>query len=148
MRVNSRVYKPIHRPIYVSGPTALRNFFALPLRFPLFRSMPHEHIQTLLNANEEWSQSVIKDTPSFFTQLATGQSPKVCPPHAPLNPIHDRHLRSFGLAAPTHEYRNQSSQLLSRVTSLCTETSPSTYKQQFRSHAAASSQPSLQPIPP
>jgi carbonic anhydrase len=39
--------------------------------------MSHEHIQYLLNANEEWAQSVIKDTPDFFTQSATGQNPKV-----------------------------------------------------------------------
>ncbi|KAG1733511.1 carbonic anhydrase [Suillus lakei] len=39
--------------------------------------MFHESIQTLLNANEEWAQSVIKDTPNFFAQLATGQSPKI-----------------------------------------------------------------------
>ncbi|KAG2344199.1 carbonic anhydrase [Suillus weaverae] len=39
--------------------------------------MPHEPIQTLLNANEEWAQSVIKDTPDFFTQSATGQNPKI-----------------------------------------------------------------------
>ncbi|KAG1761838.1 carbonic anhydrase [Suillus occidentalis] len=39
--------------------------------------MPHESIQTLLNANEEWSQSIIKDSPTFFTQLAIGQSPKI-----------------------------------------------------------------------
>ncbi|KAG2039418.1 carbonic anhydrase [Suillus americanus] len=39
--------------------------------------MFHESIQTLLNANEEWAQSVIKDTPDFFTQSSTGQSPKV-----------------------------------------------------------------------
>ncbi|KAG1869464.1 carbonic anhydrase [Suillus subalutaceus] len=39
--------------------------------------MSHESIQTLLNANEEWAQSVIKNTPNFFSQSATGQSPKV-----------------------------------------------------------------------
>ncbi|KAG1807855.1 carbonic anhydrase [Suillus subaureus] len=39
--------------------------------------MSHESIETLLNANEEWAQSVIKDTSNFFTQTATGQSPKV-----------------------------------------------------------------------
>ncbi|KIK45439.1 hypothetical protein CY34DRAFT_536143 [Suillus luteus UH-Slu-Lm8-n1] len=39
--------------------------------------MPHESIQTLLNANEEWSQSIIKDSPTFFTQLAIGQNPKI-----------------------------------------------------------------------
>lgn len=39
--------------------------------------MPHESIQTLLNANEEWSESIMKDSPTFFTQLAIGQSPKI-----------------------------------------------------------------------
>ncbi|KAG2046367.1 carbonic anhydrase [Suillus hirtellus] len=39
--------------------------------------MSHESIQTLLNANEEWAQNVIKGTPDFFTQSATGQSPKI-----------------------------------------------------------------------
>ncbi|KAG1810361.1 carbonic anhydrase [Suillus plorans] len=39
--------------------------------------MSHEPIQTLLNANKEWAQSVINDTPDFFTQSATGQSPKI-----------------------------------------------------------------------
>ncbi|KAG2119408.1 carbonic anhydrase [Suillus clintonianus] len=39
--------------------------------------MSHEPIHTLLNANQEWAQSVIKDAPDFFTQSATGQSPKV-----------------------------------------------------------------------
>ncbi|KAG2145442.1 carbonic anhydrase [Suillus bovinus] len=48
-----------------------------PSRLPLFRNMSHEPIQTLLNANKEWAQSVIKDAPDFFTQSATGQSPKI-----------------------------------------------------------------------
>ncbi|KAG1777930.1 carbonic anhydrase [Suillus placidus] len=39
--------------------------------------MPYELIQILLNANEEWAQSIIKDTPDFFIQSATGQSPKI-----------------------------------------------------------------------
>ncbi|KAG0702101.1 carbonic anhydrase [Suillus ampliporus] len=39
--------------------------------------MSHSSIQSLLNANEEWAQSVIKDKPDFFAQSATGQSPKI-----------------------------------------------------------------------
>ncbi|KAG1744617.1 carbonic anhydrase [Suillus paluster] len=34
-------------------------------------------IQTLLNANQEWAQSVIKDRPDFFAESAAGQSPKI-----------------------------------------------------------------------
>lgn len=105
--------------------------------------MPHESIQTLLNANEEWSQSIIKDSPTFFTQLAIGQNPKVCPSHTPPNPIYEieGYLRSFGLAAPTHECRNQSSQHLSQVIFSYTETLRSTYTNNSEAIIAAHNRP-------
>ncbi|KAG1854748.1 carbonic anhydrase [Suillus tomentosus] len=39
--------------------------------------MSHRPIQTLLNANQEWAQSVVKDTPDFFARSATCQNPKI-----------------------------------------------------------------------
>ncbi|KAG1744205.1 carbonic anhydrase [Suillus lakei] len=66
------------RATYICGATILRNFFVLPpVHLALLRSMSHKPIQTLLNANEEWAQRVIKDTPDFFAQSATGQKPKI-----------------------------------------------------------------------
>ncbi|KAG2152746.1 carbonic anhydrase [Suillus clintonianus] len=39
--------------------------------------MSHKPIQTLLNANEEWAQNIMKNTPDFFARSATSQSPKI-----------------------------------------------------------------------
>lgn len=66
------------RATYIRGPIIFRSLFVLPsLRFPPLRNMSHRPIQTLLNANEEWAQSVVKDTPDFFSRSATCQNPKI-----------------------------------------------------------------------
>lgn len=66
------------RATYTRGPTILRNLSVLhSVRLPPLRDMSHKPIRTLLNANEEWAQSVIKDTPDFFARSATGQKPKI-----------------------------------------------------------------------
>lgn len=67
------------RATSICGPAIiLRNPFALPpVRLLPLRNMSHKPIQTLLNANEEWAQSVMKNTPDFFARSATGQKPKI-----------------------------------------------------------------------
>jgi hypothetical protein len=79
----------------------------------------------LLNANEEWAQSVMKTTPDFFARSATGQKPKVGTSLRFFSHVFEDKFRSFGLAALTREYRNLSSQHLSLAISSYTETSPS-----------------------
>ncbi|KAG2143501.1 carbonic anhydrase [Suillus bovinus] len=68
------------RATYICGPTmSPRNFSVLPpVRLSPLRSICHKPIKTLLNANQEWAQSVVKDTPDFFARSATSQNPKVC----------------------------------------------------------------------
>jgi len=119
------------RATYICDPTILRNLFGLhPVRLPPVRSMSYRPLQILLNANKEWAQSVTKDTPDFFTRSAIGQKPKVCPSmRSVFNHVFKVHFRSFGLAALTREYQNQSSQHLSLAISLYTETLPSMYEQ-------------------
>ncbi|OAX38208.1 carbonic anhydrase [Rhizopogon vinicolor AM-OR11-026] len=39
--------------------------------------MSQKSTELLLNANQQWAQSVIQDRPEFFAQSATGQSPKI-----------------------------------------------------------------------
>lgn len=65
------------RATSICGPTIILRNLLPPVRLPLLRRMSHKPIQTLLNANEEWAQSVMKDTPDFFARSATGQKPKV-----------------------------------------------------------------------
>lgn len=67
------------RATSICGPAIiLRNPFASPpVCLPPLRNMSHKPIQTLLNANEVWAQSVMKNTPDFFARSATGQKPKI-----------------------------------------------------------------------
>jgi len=39
--------------------------------------MSPKSTEILLNANQQWAESVIQDRPEFFAQSATGQSPKI-----------------------------------------------------------------------
>ncbi|KAG2067087.1 carbonic anhydrase [Suillus decipiens] len=66
------------RATYIYGLTILQNLFITPpQRLPPLHSTSHKPIQNLLDANKEWAQSVIKDTPNFFAQSAIGQKPKI-----------------------------------------------------------------------
>lgn len=66
------------RAAYTCGLTILQNLFVVhPVYLPPLRNMSQKPTQTLLDANEEWAQSVIKDTPDFFIQSATAQKPKI-----------------------------------------------------------------------
>ncbi|OJA19441.1 hypothetical protein AZE42_04224 [Rhizopogon vesiculosus] len=63
-------YKHILRAVFLRGPPTISH-----LSFT--RSMSQNSTELLLNANQQWAQSVIQDRPEFFAQSATGQSPKI-----------------------------------------------------------------------